>query len=144
MPMTWTYTDLSTDKDKVRLKIGDTDESDRQLFDEEINAQLAESGSVQSAAVACARLLAAKYARQMNKAVGPFREEAAARYDHYTDLAERLESQMATSGVAAFAGGISVSDKETREQDADRARPAFTRATGDYPGTSTLPEELRD
>ncbi|MGA9772358.1 MAG: hypothetical protein WBV94_25215 [Blastocatellia bacterium] len=142
--MAWTYTDLSTDKDKVRLKIGDTDESDKQLFDDEISFQLSESGSVQAAATACALLLAGRYARQMNKAVGPFREDAADRYDHYTDLAARLESQMATNGVTAFAGGISVSDKQTREEDSDRARPAFSRAMGNYPGTEAISQELDD
>jgi len=130
MPMTWTYTGPVDDTGKVRLAIGDTDSTDKQLYDEEIAYQLT-LGSVQSAAASCARLIAAKYARQMNKAVGPFRIEAAARYDHYMGLAAELESQMATAGVAAFAGGISIADKAAREDDSDRVPPAFTRALFD-------------
>ena len=59
--MSWSYdTSLPTNKDKVRVSIGDTDSSDQQLSDEEINALLTVHGSVRSTAIAVARMLAAK------------------------------------------------------------------------------------
>lgn len=36
--------------------------------------------------------------------------------------------------VAPYAGGISIADKESRESDSDRVRPAFTRDDFAYPG----------
>src|SRR5262245_57848038 len=136
MPMTWTYTGPVDDTGKVRLEIGDTDESDKQLYNEEIAYQLMQRGSVLAAAAECARNIAAKYARQMNRTIGPFKEEPAIRYEHYMGLAADLESRIATQGVAAFAGGISVSDKETRASDTDRAQPSFSRRLFDNPGAS--------
>ena len=64
--MTWSYdnTVLSTsNKDAVRLIIGDTDTADQLLADEEIDYYLTKHGVVLRAASESARAVAAKFAR---------------------------------------------------------------------------------
>lgn len=63
--MAWTYdeTDLETELNWVRARIGDTDTNDQQLTDEAITSLLAMNDSKILAASAAAKLIAAKYTR---------------------------------------------------------------------------------
>ena len=63
--MSWTYdaTKLETHLNWVRFRIGDTDLSDQQLSDEEINAILATEPRPHFAAAQAAEAIAAKYTR---------------------------------------------------------------------------------
>lgn len=123
--MTWTYGQGGqTTKDQVRLVLGDTDSADQQIQDEEIKVflpggALAEA-NVWMAAAAAADAIAARYARAVDKGVGPFRLQAAAKQSHYRTLAEDLRKRRGRVYQMPSAGGVSVTDKQTLEDDTDR------------------------
>lgn len=130
----WSYDiSLTTDKDKVRLAIGDTIELDPQLSDEEIEATLSLYGSVRAAAVAMCNVLAAKYARFADKWVGDLKILASQKSRAYRELAGTLASSasgMMSAGVPS-AGGIYVGDKQSQASDASLVKPSFRRGMTD-------------
>jgi len=117
--MAWTYSGdpAASDLDMVRFLIGDTDTADQQLFDAEINALLA-SNSVIGAAVQCCQTIAAKYALR--------------------------SSPQAIAAVAPYAGGISISDMQTNEENRDIPAPAFTRDLHNDPARVSNPWDTED
>lgn len=132
--MAWTYDpELPTDKDRVRLLIGDTDSAASLFSDEELTALISLYGGVNSAAVAAARGLAAKYSRNADKWVGDLKILASQKARAYLDLATALEKSMSSRGVPS-AGGIRISQKETMDADENRVRPSFRRNNFPYRG----------
>lgn len=128
--MAWTYSGdpSSSDKDKVRFLIGDTDSSDPQLQDEEILWMLSENETIYVAASHCVYGLISKYSRlAQSKSVGDLSISYANRVENYKAVASRLAylAEVHGSGAPAYCGGISISDKETDETDTDRVQPAF-------------------
>lgn len=120
--------------DAVRLLLGDTDNNDLDFTDAEIAWALATYGSAIMAAARLARGLAAKFAKQVDKAVGDLRISLSDRFKHFSDLADQLEDQATRGGdlkPAFFVGGTSIDDKQTREDDPDRPRPSFERGKFD-------------
>jgi hypothetical protein len=119
---------LTTDKDKVRFYIQDTDITNAQLQDEEITAMITLHGSYKEAAVICCETLAMKYAGQDDsRKIGNMTlSNFYAKSKKYTELAKTLKTRF--SGIITpFAGGISVSGKETYTEDSDIVQPAFKR-----------------
>lgn len=55
--MTFSYTPIATDADRVRFHLGDTDPAAAKFSDEEIAGVLAEFGTYQKAVLACIRNL---------------------------------------------------------------------------------------
>lgn len=120
-------------KDSVRLLVGDTDEADRQLEDEEIYFFLSQASTdVYAAGAIAARAIAAKYARLVDTTVDE--TGIRARYDQrqkaYSDLAillEKQSKQYGSSGTLGLpsAGGISESDGLSAALDTDRVKPIF-------------------
>ena len=127
--MTWSYSGdpSNSDLDKVRFLIGDTDQTDQQLQNEEINYLVSSEGSVNDAAIKACYTLAAKYSRQIDQKVGQVDYKCSQRIKSYLELAKRLEDQISDQPVAPYAGGISKSDKETNRLDDDRVKPKFTK-----------------
>lgn len=124
-PKRWTYDKPTTsDVDAVRFLVGDTDPNDKQLDDCEIEWLLDDNGNVIGAAICAAIALAAIYSRQYDsRGIGSLGTIA----QHYLDLSKALIAKRGRKAVAAFAGGISRTDKTTRAADSDRVRPEFTR-----------------
>ena len=83
--MAWTYdpNDLGKHLNWIRLRIGDTDTTDQQISDEEINAHLAVEPRREFAAAAVAESIAVRYAR-----VG-----AAVEAEVYQALAEAIRKE---------------------------------------------------
>lgn len=137
--MTWEYSgDPSTSgKDEVRFLVGDTDDGDPQMQDEEIEFLLTRYGDATTAAGAAARALAGKYTRAVTKAVGDLRIEYSDRAKAYRELAKFLTSSTgggSTIRPLAYAGGVSIDDKRANVLDTDRVSPAFVRGRDDYEG----------
>lgn len=142
--MGWSYApSLPTNRDKVRLYIGDTDQSDQLMQDEELDGLLTiYPRPIAAAAFAC-QTIAAKFSRYASKSVGPLSIQLQQRADAYNKQAD-LYREMSGGGAAAsgpvpkiYVGGISQSDKDTVEEDDDRTEPAFAREmfkTTDIPG----------
>jgi hypothetical protein len=136
--MTFTYTPGSTTSaTRVRLLVGDTDPNaplQERLEDEEITDLLLIFGGYRAAAAGGAEALAAKFARSAtNKTMGQA-SLAWKRFDQLTALAKTLRSSVSLAAVP-FAGGISVSQKETLEQDTDRVTPSFQKGMLDNPSS---------
>lgn len=98
--MTFTYNGDPSESTttEVRFLIGDTDENDQLLQDEEIEYILVvhpDAGATSSnyaAASACAEAIAASFAKKMDKSVGSASLTYSQRYQHYVELADRLKS----------------------------------------------------
>lgn len=136
--MSWSYSGNpdSSALDKVRFLIQDTDTSDQQFSDQEINAMIAGSSSVYVAAIACVRSLIAKYTRRADKNVGDLHISFSQIAKGYQALIASLSQQAVVSGTAcpAYAGGISRSDKQIDELNTDRVKPSFRKGQMDFRG----------
>lgn len=133
--MSKTYTPSATpsNKDKIRLLVGDTDSASMALHDEEIMMVLSEQSNVGLAAAACADLLAAFYAKQVNTKNGSISVNASDRVKSYRDLAARLRQSpdnpfAGTSYVAAVVvvGGSSAAERDTLAHNTDVIPPFFS------------------
>lgn len=125
--MTFSYAlDLITDKDKVRLTIGDTDGDSPALQDEEIEYFLSIYTSVKSSALACVETLIGRYAGGFDRSLGPLSLSLSQRYEHWKQVRMLLKETSSLENAYVFAGGISASDKLTRHLDEDRVHPGFS------------------
>lgn len=133
--MTWTYSGnpSSTNRDAIRFLIGDTDNTDQLVTDEEIAYALAQEGSAYIAAARICRSVASKFARYMDQSVGDLSISYSQRYTQFTALADRLESDGSSRLGVPFAGGISVAAKEAVTDDSDRIQPAIKIGVQDNP-----------
>ena len=140
----WSYSGdpSSSSKDQVRFLIGDTDFGKQQLTDEEINWAISAEANTSSAAARLALALALKFGRLVDKQVGDLKISYSALHKQYTDLANALNVDAATAGVAPYCGGISIADKDSVEDETDRVQPSFKRGLHDNPNEA--PEEDRD
>lgn len=112
-------------RDAVRSHMGDTDMSNPQLTDPQIDYLLNLYPNPFYAAAAGCRQLASLYARKVNKRVGDLSINYTDIAKNYRDMARELEAQGATFGLAPYSGGISRSDKEAVNQNTDRVKPPF-------------------
>lgn len=142
--MAWSYNPASlstSDRDKVRLFIGDTDSQREQMQNEEIDYVLTVETSPTLAAAACCDLLAAKYSFQMNTENGSLRISAASRMQHYMDLADRLRKGGAGTipgdatiiNAEMYVGGASKDAKQTLLDDEDNYAGPFRLGQDDNP-----------
>lgn len=130
--MAWTYdSSLPENRDKVRLLVGDTISTDQQLQDGEIDYLLTVEAGVFTAAASAARAIAARYARQIDKAVGDLKLNAEKRFKHYMDLSDTLESQGSGYGLPT-AGGVYVAEKEAAANDDRLVQPMFRVGMDDF------------
>lgn len=130
---------------KVRLMVGDTDTTRQQLQDEEIYYFINYQSSPTLAAAAACDALAAKYSFQINTMNSQLRVSAAARMQHYMDLADRLRAGGAGDipgdpniiEATMSVGGSSVSAKDDIFSDSDSVQPSFRLGQDDMPGVSS-------
>lgn len=128
---TFEYTyDMSSQLQRVRRLIGDTDSTDPLLYDQEIGLYLTggeyEQTSDLLAAARCADDIAGKMTRRVSISAGGTSVSLDQQRTQFVALAKDLRRRAALS-VSPFAGGISRDDKISREGDTDRTEPAFTR-----------------
>lgn len=90
--MSWTFTgDATSDRDKVRVLIGDTNDADQLVSDEVIAMHLAmRNNDVYQAAAAAARSIAADFGRQARTSLGPLSVEMSSQAAHFNELAQEL------------------------------------------------------
>lgn len=128
--MVWQYSGNPgySAKDQVRFLIGDTDSKDPLLLDAEIVWVLSQyNNSPMNAAIRCCETIIAKFSRLADEQVGQVRIDFHQKAEAYTKMLTVLKSRLATEDAAFYAGGISVSDKQTQELNSDRVRPDFTK-----------------
>lgn len=137
--MTWTYTGDPNDsaRDAIRFLVGDTDSTDQLITDEEIawvNSEVSGSATATThlyrAAARTAHAIAAKFTRLADQQIGDLRVTMSQKAAAARALAESLTEIAATDSAVPipYAGGVSVDDKDTRDQDTDRVDPFFVTA----------------
>lgn len=137
--MTWTYTGNPADSntDAVRFLAHDIDQANQRVQDEEIDWALSETGNVYLAAALICDSQSAANAGKANKSVGDLRIEYSALSKQFSDTAARLRDRALVS-VSPYLGGRSRSDKESVEDDSDRAAPFFQRDQFEPVGSQSL------
>jgi hypothetical protein len=134
--MTWTYggapgtTTSATRRDAVRLLVGDTDTTDQQVSDEEIAFALSQtSDDIYNAGALMCRALAGKYSRLVDTSIESVSSSYSQRAKQYSELAVRLVKEGKRLGSVGLgvpvAGGMSISEMESVEDDLDRVPSAF-------------------
>jgi len=116
--------------DEVRLLIGDTDEDNEILTDEEISYYIVKRGTGLGAAIGAAYAMAAEFSKLADETAGDVEVKWAQRARNAIALAEKLQGQFnGTDGnavpVNVYAGGISVTDMQTRNSNPDRVQGKF-------------------
>lgn len=136
--MAWSYDErnLNTTTELGRLNatrflIGDTNELDEQVQDEEIKFTLSQANdNTYLAGAFLCRTIAAKYARNVDVEIsGALKESSSQIQAHYLELAEALEYQAQKTGglLGIKAGGINKTTVETVRENTTRVRPAFNK-----------------
>lgn len=128
--MSWSYSGdpQNSPLDQVRFLIGDTNSSVPLLSDEEILYLLnRENNNIYAAAYYAAKAIVAKLSREYDQSVGAVRYSLSQRVKQYETLASNLKLMFESNSAVPYCGGISVSDKESREEDTDRVEPIFFR-----------------
>lgn len=129
---TWTYEgDFGSARDRIRFALQDT-AGDNPLFtDEEIAYALGAASDDEAAVgVALTRRLVARYAAMADTEDGELKVKASQLYDHYAALLASFTDPFAggsLSGVAPYAGGISLGDVQGRQANRDRIPGIFER-----------------
>lgn len=133
----WSYdTPSGSDRDAVRLLIGDTIAEDPILADDEIDWFLSEKGDPYRAAAAAARAIAAKFARLMSRSIGGMQADFGQKYRQYIELAKELESRQDEVVVTPFRSGWRKAARTTVESDTDREELNVVKGFMDNVGTS--------
>jgi hypothetical protein len=129
-----------SDRDAVRFLIGDTDETDQLVSDEEIAYMLLTQSPLRVASLMATGLAKEFAGRASSKTVGSltikkgFEEKSKS----YASLAARLSATAdKTTAFVPYAGGISSSDKQAQETDTDWEKPSFYRGIHDHPDALT-------
>ena len=133
--MTFSYdeTNLGVELNKIRLYIGDMDEDNPLLQDEEIISVQADVSGFKATVAACCRLICAQLARRVDYKLSLLSEKASTLYDRYKALAERYEAMGSVS--YPWSGSIFRADKEAVEDDITLVEPLFKRGVHKHPGT---------
>jgi len=126
----WTYTIAqiqTTPRFQVRFLCGDTDSTDPLLQDEEIDYLLTVYPNARDAAASACDAIASKFSRQADQSTGDISTSYSQRAKMYAERAATLRSAAGDRSAVAYAGGISISDMSTDQNDTDVVQPAFTR-----------------
>lgn len=124
--MAWSYSGDPTSSalDALRFHIGDTESATPLLSNEEINYVLANNASLNRQLAACFETIGRKLLQRPNFALDKWREDRHEVAKSFLEQAKELRKKSAAQGI--YAGGISKTDKETREEDTDRDAPFAT------------------
>jgi hypothetical protein len=115
-----------SDTDEVRFLIGDTDNSDLLLREEEVEYLLAQNGSPLKAAIVAADTIANRFSQDSSSyRIGSVEVRRGQRAEQFRRRADELRSMLLEQGVTLYVGGISVADKAAVVGGADRVSPAF-------------------
>ena len=142
--MTWTYSGnpASSDRDKVRFLVFDTDTNEQLLSDEEIAWLLTEQTNVYLAAANAAEAIAAKFAKDITRSAVGLSATVGNRAAFYLDLADKLRDQVGTTNQRGeiFVGGLTISGKAALDSDSDAVQPAFKIGQFDWNGVGNDPD----
>ena len=124
--MSWSYSDsLSTDRDRLRFRIGDVDTNAQLLSNETLDALLTTRPDPTLAAIDAIEGILAKFAREIDRGSLGLGGSRSQKTQFYRDLLKELRAEAARGDTGAFFGGGSVSGKETIQEDEDKPLTPF-------------------
>lgn len=126
----WTYSGnpANSAKDQTRFLIGDTNESDQLLSDQEIEWLLSQYNNTPiNAAIRATESIIGKFSRLADEAVGQVRINFSQKAKAYAITLNMLVNRLAKEDASPFAGGISIAQKQSQVLNNDRVRPDFTK-----------------
>jgi hypothetical protein len=124
--MSWSYSDaLTTDRDKLRFRIGDVDTNDQLLSDELLDALLDARASPILAAIDAVEGILAKFAREIDRSALGLGGPRSQKTQFYRDLLKELRAQAARGDTDVFFGGGSISQRDSNLDDSDLPRTPF-------------------
>lgn len=136
--MTWTYSGdpSASDRDAVRVRVGDRDENDQLLQDEEIDYFLAQyvgdGRAALRASLDAAKAIAAHFARQSTYRIGQVSETLSRRSEAYERLSGEIEAELRRLAiVSGKALSVKTADKAGQEGDATLVKPYVRRGMHD-------------
>ena len=142
--MTWTYSGnpATSDRDKVRFLVFDTDTNEQLINNEEIDWLLSEQSNIYLAAANAAEAIAAKFAKDITRNAVGLSATVGNRARFYLDLADKLRDQVGTTNQRGdvFAGGLTISGKDALDNDSDAVQPAFKIGQFDWNGIGSDPD----
>jgi hypothetical protein len=129
--------------DRVRTYLSDIDPADWLLPDQIINYHIDNSGGEFSATSALARIIAGKFARDVNTTISAagIAESNSDRFKHYMALADEYAlmairagegvsgsggSSASVTGGVPYVGGVDLDEMDAVDRDPDRPLPAFS------------------
>lgn len=126
--MTFTFDeDLTSARDEVRLKIGDTSSGAVLLSDETLDALLTAFGdNVVETSIAAVNAILAKIARDADKSALGITSNLSQKTAHYQQLLRQLQAESGGCAQVYF-GGSSEAEIESLEADTDFVHPVFKR-----------------
>lgn len=90
---------VPTDRDKVRFLIGDTDNDNLMLSDDEVAFTLSENADdLYLTAASLCKSIAARFARDVNYRFSTLWQDSGDAYEHYMALAKRYEEEALSGG----------------------------------------------
>lgn len=143
--MTFTYggNPANSTLEEVRFLLNDTT-SPGELSDEEITYLLAQHGTALLAALAGARVLYAKFAREVTRAVGDLRIAYSDKAKAWADVITELETLVASGAPAeVYAAGQSLAEERADELDLDLPQPHFEVGMHDLDDAAQNEDEAR-
>ena len=140
MSFSYSGNPASSSKDQVRFLIQDTAATNQQATDEEIDWVISTEANIYMAAALVMEMVARRSSGIVSKKVGDlsitYRSPAA-----MLEEAKTLRARGRSAYQIPTAGGISVSEKLSHEQDTDIPKPSFKRNRMDNPETTIEDEE---
>jgi hypothetical protein len=108
---------LAIELNKIRLYLGDTNEDDVLLEDEEIALIQGEYSSFYARVAECCRLICQKVIRRVDGKFGNLTEKSSVIYERYKALEERMDGKSSSS--YPWMGTLNQSDKDTMKNAQD-------------------------
>lgn len=130
---TFTYNpaDLTTELNKLRLLLGDTDSTEPLLYDEEIAEVQDNEDNFYSRAAECCLRICGKTARDTKVKLEGYSEGLDVIYERYLKMSERF-SRLASSSYP-WAGSIRDAYKKSNEEDDAVVKPNFKKGQFNHP-----------
>lgn len=125
-------------QDAIRFLLGDIDNADLLLEDNEVTYLYDEAGDVFRAAADGAERIAAKLAREIDTTAEGNNYRGSQLFAHYNELAVKLRAiadRELRRGVKPYVGGISHNERKKDDADADLIKSYFRSHEHDYPGS---------
>ena len=105
--MSWSYSgnpDYSV-KDRVRFLIGDTDDSEQLLTDQEIDYLIGENSSIYGACAEACETIVAQYSKRSDIGLGGgLDSNLSQKVEHYRELAKEFSSKATAASATLFDG----------------------------------------